>query len=233
MPAQPSAPAAEEAETWLLEPHAAGEPALDLTLLSEEERRTLRRIGDVRTGVRYAAAHIWLRRLLGERIGVPAANVRFTREPGPGGSGSRQGRPAVLDPTGRTHFSLSYGGDLVLIGIAAQPVGVDIEPVPEAARARTLARALHPAEAAEIAADDDVPLAFARIWTRKEAYLKGIGTGLSRALDADYLGLRASAASPRGWALSSLDVARGYAAAVAVRTGRQAFAPPARCLPGV
>ncbi|MFI2782714.1 4'-phosphopantetheinyl transferase family protein [Streptomyces sp. ALB3] len=221
--AEPSAAAAvAEAEVWLLQPHAASGPDLDLALLGEEERRTLRRIGDPRNGVRYAAAHIWLRRLLGERIGVGAASVRFARETRPGGSGAREGRPTVLDPAGRTHFSLSYGGDSVLIGIAARPLGVDIEPVPDAARARTLARVLHPAEAAEIAADDDVALAFARIWTRKEAYLKGIGTGLGRALDADYLGLLDRTATPRGWVLANMDVARGHAAAVAVRTDRQA-----------
>ncbi|MER7701201.1 4'-phosphopantetheinyl transferase superfamily protein [Streptomyces sp. NPDC096095] len=225
--------AVEEAELWLLEPHTASGPDLDPTLLGEEERRTLRRIGDPGTGVRYAAAHIWLRRLLGERLGVPAADVRFAREPRPGGSGSQEGRPVVLDPAGRTHFSLSYGGDSVLIGIAARPLGVDIEPVPEAARARALARVLHPAEAAEIAADHDAALTFARIWTRKEAYLKGIGTGLGRALDADYLGLRDRTASPRGWALANVEVARGHAAAVAVRTERQASVPPIRCLPGV
>ncbi|RNL73915.1 4'-phosphopantetheinyl transferase superfamily protein [Streptomyces sp. I6] len=225
--------ATEAAEIWLLKPPTTSGPDLDLTLLSEEERRTLRRIGNPATGVRYAAAHIWLRRLLGERIGVRAADVRFAREPRLRGNGPQGGRPSVLDPAERTHFSLSYGGDSVLIGIAARPLGVDIEPVPEAARARTLARVLHPAEAAEIAADQDPALTFARIWTRKEAYLKGIGTGLGRALDADYLGLRDSPASPPGWALANLEVARGYAAAVAVHTGRQVFVPPMRCLPGV
>ncbi|MFC9006382.1 4'-phosphopantetheinyl transferase family protein [Streptomyces microflavus] len=174
-----------------------------------------------------------MRRLLGERIGVRAADVRFAREIRPQNRGPQEGRPTVIDPAGRTHFSLSYGGDSVLIGIAARPIGVDIEPVPDVARARALARVLHPAEAAEIAANQDTALTFARIWTRKEAYLKGTGTGLGRALDADYLGLQDRPASPPGWALTNLEVARGYAAAVAVRTGRQALVSPIRCLPGV
>jgi 4'-phosphopantetheinyl transferase len=55
------------------------------------------------------------------------------------------------------------------------------------------------------------------VWTRKEAYLKGLGIGLGRDLRLDHVG--ASARGPRqvpGWAIADVAVEPGYAAAVAV-----------------
>ncbi|MFD3572206.1 4'-phosphopantetheinyl transferase superfamily protein [Streptomyces sp. NPDC058667] len=56
---------------------------------------------------------------------------------------------------------------------------------------------------------------FARLWTRKEAYLKALGTGLSRHPRIDYLGsdLRRR---PARWAVLDLPAGPGHAAAIAV-----------------
>jgi 4'-phosphopantetheinyl transferase len=121
---------------------------------------------------------------------------------------------AGTDPS--VHFSLSHGGDLVLVGIAGTPVGVDVEALPEEQVAADLSTRLHPAEQREIAAAEQPRLAFARVWTRKEAYLKGIGTGLSRGLTADYLGGTGLASLPAGWSVLDVPVPAGYAGAAAV-----------------
>ena len=113
-------------------------------------------------------------------------------------------------------FSLSHGGDLVLVGLAETPVGVDVEAVPDEDVAADLRTRLHPAEQREIEAAEHLDEAFARVWTRKEAYLKGTGTGLSRGLSTDYLGATGLAPLPDGWSVQDVPVHTGYAAAAAV-----------------
>ncbi|MFC9675215.1 MULTISPECIES: 4'-phosphopantetheinyl transferase family protein [unclassified Streptomyces] len=122
------------------------------------------------------------------------------------------------------HFSLSHCEGLVLIGVAGSPVGVDADRVPDPGAVGDLVKVLHPAERGDLAAlpAEARAAALCRVWSRKEAYLKGIGVGLSRALDADYAGDRPrhDAVHPSGWSLRSLDLGplRGtHAAAVALR----------------
>ncbi|MEU6659020.1 4'-phosphopantetheinyl transferase superfamily protein [Streptomyces sp. NPDC046821] len=196
---------------------------LDVSCLDADERS--RAAAFVRDSDRnlYLTAHIALRKLLGANLDVPPGEVRFTREPC-AECGGPHGRPVLAGLHSPLHFSLSHCEGLVLIGTAAGPVGVDVERVPDPDAVDSLAKELHPGERADLAA---VPAgaraeAFCRVWARKEAYLKGIGVGLTRALDADYVGDRPrhGAAHPSGWHLHSLDLGphRGtHAAAVALR----------------
>jgi 4'-phosphopantetheinyl transferase len=57
---------------------------------------------------------------------VPAVAVRLRRLPCPS-CGGPHGRPAVSGPTGAgVRFSLAHSGGPALLGLAAEPVGVDI-----------------------------------------------------------------------------------------------------------
>ncbi|MFJ6215771.1 4'-phosphopantetheinyl transferase family protein [Streptomyces sp. NPDC092296] len=191
---------------------------LDTCVLDEEEhtrRRSLLRSGDRR---RFTVAHIALRRLLARRIGTDARSLAFTREPCPLCAGPH-GRPAVLRPSAEVHFSLSHGGDFVLVGLADRPIGVDVQPFPSGLRLKGMLRALHPAEQTEFAAlppDADPAAAFARLWSRKEAYLKALGTGLARGLSTDYLGTTGLAPTPQGWHIADLAPVSSHAAAYAL-----------------
>lgn len=205
-------------------------PALALAELDPDERQRAAAFHRRIDRTRYAAAHIALRRLLAAATGREPGDLVFLREPCPC-CGEPHGRPALADPPRPLHFSLSHGGDLVLVGIAATPIGVDVEPLPRASTVAELARVLHPAEQAELA---ELPpgaevAGFARLWTRKEAYLKGIGTGLGRDPAEDYLGGAGRAPSPPGWTVTDLDLGpdSGHAAAVAVfESGPSAGSPP-------
>ncbi|MBT2440923.1 4'-phosphopantetheinyl transferase superfamily protein [Streptomyces sp. ISL-36] len=167
-------------------------------------------------------AHLTLRRLLGAYLGVAAEEVRFHSEPCPC-CGGPHGRPAVAQGRTPLHFSLSHGGDLVLVGVASVPIGVDVEALPELEVVAELGAALHRAEAREVAAasPEESRSVFARLWVRKEAYLKGIGTGLGRDLDLDYLGEDpGTAGAPPGWRIVNVLGLPDHAAAAALRTPR-------------
>ncbi|MFC1410945.1 4'-phosphopantetheinyl transferase superfamily protein [Streptacidiphilus sp. N1-12] len=201
-------------------PAAAG--VLDL-LDAEERARAAAFVHDA-DRIRYVAAHVALRRLLGDATGRPARDLVLIREPCPR-CGEPHGRPALADPPRPLHFSLSHGGDLVLIGIAEVPIGVDVEGLPRGETVAELASVLHPGEQTELAslpADQLVP-GFARLWTRKEAYLKGLGIGLGRDPSADYLGTAGLAPNPPGWTVTDLPTDDpDHAAALAIQGGSAA-----------
>jgi 4'-phosphopantetheinyl transferase len=171
----------------------------------------LRGDGDLRE-----QAHTELRRLLGDRLGVAPEALEFVREPCPL-CGALHGRPAVKGA--EVHFSVARRPGLALIGIAAEPVGVDVEVVAGDGTVEDVEVLLHRAERDELAesAPSDRPLLFARIWTRKEAYLKGIGSGVADDLARDYLGITGREDGPRGWAAIEVPAPEGFAAAAAIK----------------
>ncbi|WP_171166977.1 4'-phosphopantetheinyl transferase superfamily protein [Streptomyces sp. I05A-00742] len=164
---------------------------------------------------RYIAAHLGLRRLLGAYLDVAPGAVELVREPCPC-CGAPHGRPAAAGAP--LHFNLSHAGDLVLFAFADTPVGADVEEVQRASVVESVGRSLHPREVAELAAlpEADRTSAFSRCWTRKEAYLKGTGTGLAERLSVTYVGCGPRPTSPPGWTVSDVDAGPGYTAAVAL-----------------
>ena len=91
------------------------------------------------------------------------------------------GKPRLANHPG-IHFNLSHCREAALCVIADTPVGCDIESVPGTLDIDLCHRCFNPSEVALITASDRPPLAFARLWTRKESYLKLTGEGLTSAL---------------------------------------------------
>ncbi|MFK4595017.1 4'-phosphopantetheinyl transferase [Streptomyces pristinaespiralis] len=165
----------------------------------------------------YRVAHVGLRLLLGAYLGIDPPDVPLARAPCPQCRGPH-GRPVVREAA--MHFSVSRTPGYCLLAFAVTEVGVDLEKVPSSAVVEETSPALHPRETAELAAcpPADRPAAFARAWTRKEAYLKALGTGLGRDPRSDHLGTSSHApARVPGWSVSDVCVAAGYEAAVVVR----------------
>lgn len=188
--------------------------------LDAEELRRARSFVRPADRRRYTAAHVALRRVLAAHLGVPPDRIPLRRAPCVR-CGGPHGRPVLAPAHGGTYFSLTHTRGLVLVALAASPVGVDAEAMPSAETAEACRSALHPAERAELAALPEAERtgAFGRLWTRKEAYLKGLGTGLNRSPAADYLGERTDAAAParpRGWLVRNVPARPGTSAAAAL-----------------
>ena len=174
---------------------------------------------------RYVAAHVALRSLLGEFCGLAAADVRLIL--GPNDKPSVAGRPDCT-------FNMSHSGERALIAITrpVQPgdeIGVDLEELRGLTDIDALAAAnFTAAEQAElaVAAAGDRERLFLSGWTRKEACLKAIGSGLTIApstfdcaLAPGRTDVRMS--TPAGAAViavESIEIGPGHLAAIAITT---------------
>jgi 4'-phosphopantetheinyl transferase len=182
-----------------------------VALLDGHERNRLDRFRRPADQARYLAAHALVRLVLAEAVGGPAAALEFDRTCR---CGAQHGKPVLPGGPG---FSLTHAGDLV--GVAVHPggtVGLDVEQVRELSDLPAMVA--HVCSPQESAADAD---AFFALWTRKEALLKAVGTGLATPMSAITLGPAGVLAwtgddAPRDplW-LADLHPAAGYHAAVA------------------
>jgi 4'-phosphopantetheinyl transferase len=117
------------------------------------------------------------------------------------------GKPVLAD--GALAFNVTHSGTLALVAISRQgPLGVDVEQHDARRDVVGLARRFFTAGEAALVASE--PMQFWRLWCRKEAWLKARGLGLSGPLsEVDVRG------NLPGWFIADLEVASGYAAAVA------------------
>jgi 4'-phosphopantetheinyl transferase len=200
----------ESCATWAM-PLAA-------SVLDAEEREHAARLLHEVDRATYTVSHVVLRLLLARaRPGLEPGGLAVDRAPCPSCSGPH-GRP-VLD--GGPEFSLSHTRGAFAVAISPAVVGVDLEGPHRPAVVREVVDSLHPHERSEIASHrpEARPAAFARAWTRKESYLKAIGTGLTRDLAADDLGAGPSPRSPGpGWAVADLLLPPPFTGAVTWRS---------------
>jgi 4'-phosphopantetheinyl transferase len=140
------------------------------------------------------------------------------------------GKPTV-DSKPSLDFNLSHSGDHALIAVARErKVGVDVEHFRDDLEVEKIARRFFSEkENAELISlpSNRQRTGFFNCWTRKEAYIKAHGLGLSLPLDSFDVSLtpnepavlRATRSNPQEasqWTLLSLDVEDRYAGAVAV-----------------
>jgi len=170
-------------------------------------------------------AHLWLadlgalgvdservlRTVLSRYLGEDPEAIRLAAAEG--------GKPCLAERPERLRFNLSHSGDLVLVGVAAVEIGVDVERVEPRRRHLAIAeRRLGPAaaEAVRAAPEPDRAAVFTAHWARFEARQKCLGLGVfAEAPPED--------AAP---AVGTLDVGPGYAAAFAVAGRRVCSGAP-------
>jgi 4'-phosphopantetheinyl transferase len=155
------------------------EPGPELAILSQDERTRAARFIRARDRRRFAYCRAALREILGRLLGEAADSVPFRA--------AAVGKPELDFPPGddrlALRFNVSHSAHLALIAVChGREVGVDIEQIrPITESARIVESFFTPAELAEFTTiPGDARLqAFHRGWTRKEAVLKGFGTGIS------------------------------------------------------
>ena len=129
---------------------------------------------------RFTCARAALRRLLAEYLDAEAGELTFSYGP--------NGKPALSGPFARAAgFNVSHSHELALVAIGRDvAMGIDVEAVRSMEDADDIAiRFFSPREAGQLRS---LPAAlhneaFFACWTRKEAYLKALGSGLAKPLD--------------------------------------------------
>lgn len=197
--------------------------------LSDEERARAARFAFERDRQRFILSHGLLRRVLSRYMPITAQAIQF-------GTGEH-GKPTLSGPAGPSddlRFSLSHSAEYALIAVArGREVGVDVEVRKANLDCLKLAeRFFAPAEAQAMATlhGDAQQRLFYRLWTAKEAYLKGRGVGLSFGLErfeivfegessAARVRLRDSGTVDQTWQIRSLSLPDHLAGAVAVAGG--------------
>jgi 4'-phosphopantetheinyl transferase len=138
------------------------------------------------------------------------------------------GRP-VLHPASSLQFNLSHSGARRLAGVTRRGrLGVDLERIRPLPRFAALTRRVCTASEQTWLAGRPARLAaagFFRLWTRKEALLKGIGVGLTVAPGLVEVLDDCVRVDGRRWLLRDLTVPRGYRCCVAVAIPRAGWSP--------
>ncbi|HEU0079761.1 MAG TPA: 4'-phosphopantetheinyl transferase superfamily protein [Longimicrobiaceae bacterium] len=194
-------------------------------LLAPDERARADRFRFERDRRRFTVARGVLRTLLGRYLDADPRGIAFRYE--------SHGKP-VLDGASAAHgirFNVSHSGEMALYALArGRELGVDVEEVRRMDDGLDIAVRFF--SEAEVAAFRSLPEeirddAFFNCWTRKEAYIKAVGEGLSFPLHvfdvslapgepARLLASRDPRQAERGSLRGLPDPAPGYRAAIVV-----------------
>lgn len=220
-PARPSI-GADEVHVWRVElgqtPAIIGELG---ETLSADERERAARFHFEKDRQSYICARGALRSILARYLGRTPGGLSFTYNP--------YGKPALADESDDLRFNLSHAVGVALCAVArGREVGVDVEwPRAEFATMDVAERFFSRSEVEALRARaEDAPAAFFNCWTRKEAYIKARGEGLSHPLHTFTVSLAEGAsasllrtdnepAEAARWTLRALPLGGGYVAALA------------------
>jgi 4'-phosphopantetheinyl transferase len=194
-------------------------------ILSDEERVRAARFRYEMHRDRFVAGRGIQRLLLARYLDADPAGIRYSL--------AAHGKPALDVPNGESgvRFNVSNAEDGLLVAVTlAREVGVDLEPLHRAVDRDAVARRFFsvPENAVyDTIAEEERDAAFFTCWTRKEAYIKAVGDGLTMPLDcfdvtlrpgepARLLATRGDPAQAGRWTMRELDPGPGWLAALVV-----------------
>jgi 4'-phosphopantetheinyl transferase len=219
--------AEDEVQVWRVDLEAIGaDESRWQRVLSSDELGRASRFHFSRDRQRFVASRAWLRTILASYLATDPKGLSF--------SYSKTEKPSLglAQADSGIAFNVSHSGGIALLGFTRRrEIGVDIEQVRREADHEAIARRFFSAheqnQLAALPAQEKVD-AFFRCWTRKEAYIKATGDGLSLPLSQFDVSLVAGeksallATRPDGleagrWLLQDVPGGPGYVAALCVR----------------
>ena len=194
--------------------------------LTPDERRRANRFHFQTDRDHFIVARGLLRAILSRYLDIKPSQLRFCYSP--------YGKPALAKESGGDvlRFNLSHSHGIALYALTLhRDLGIDLEQIrTDWACEKIAARFFAPSEVAQLRA---LPAnmwheAFFHCWTRKEAYIKARGEGVSLPLDkfevslapgdsAALLSVKGDPQEASRWSMKELRVGPGYAAALVVQ----------------
>jgi 4'-phosphopantetheinyl transferase len=220
----------DEVHLWRvdLEATRAAKPRWQALLSSDEAMRASRFHFPV-DRQRFVATRALLRTILGGYLATDPKRLSFFY--------SKKEKPSLSPPTDGVDvtFNVSHSGGIALLAFARRrEIGIDVEQVRDDFDVEAIGRrffSAHELEQLSASPNEEKFEAFFRCWTRKEAYIKATGEGLSLPLhqfdvsvapkssDA-LLSTRPNNSEAALWSLREVPAGDGYVAALCVR-GRE------------
>jgi urease accessory protein len=219
---------ANQVHVWCIALEASTAQAQDLNHLltpAEQERAHRFRMDEDRW--RFQIARAATRRILGTYLGLTPEKVGIDL--------NQFGKPQLdvwtVPVDQRVHFNVSHSGSWILTAFARSfPVGIDVEQVsPERVTEDLIAQIMCESERRTLRAlpREHHIAAFFNCWTSKEAWLKGLGLGLSVPLRAIEVSIDPREPArligaplehrPGDWQLARIEICAPYAATLAFR----------------
>ena len=174
---------------------------------------------------RYIFAHALLRSILSAYVGCAPTQLIFKN--------NQYGKP-LLESTGDSNniqFNLSHSENLILFAVArGARVGIDVEYMRNVSDARQIVNRFFSGDERKFLNSlppADFQKGFFACWSSKEAFLKGLGQGLSYPLDkfsitfskgesVGFLQIYDDTANACSWKILSLTPGQGYSGALAI-----------------
>jgi 4'-phosphopantetheinyl transferase len=214
---------------WRIDINRRGHEVNKLSgLLSDDEQARAARFRFETHRRRWIASRGMLRTILSTFSDTAPSKLEFSYEP--------DGKPylATAGSDRPVHFNLTHSGDVALLAVTSvAPVGIDVEKVQPLRDINAVVdRFFCPAERETFhdLSDERLRLnAFYRCWTRKEAYLKAIGSGILQPTDTfevaflpeavpSIVAINGSRSAASRWSLFNLEAMPGYIGALAMET---------------
>lgn len=206
-----------ETHIWYISLEASQEELIFFQkILSSKEKEKAMRFHFEKHRKYFTIAHAVMRILLGSYLHKKTNDIKFTH--------GEHGKPFLEG----LYFNISHSHNKALLAVNFEhEIGVDIEFMRENIAWENIAtRYFSQHEIAELSqvSNAQKKIAFFRGWTRKEAYIKATGKGLTTPLSAFYVPLWETTNlsichnTSQNWGLWHLDVGNDYAGAVVLKT---------------